>query len=294
MQFTDASSPSPLPVRVLHADATSACLYFEAMPPACMAALQEALVNDVPCVGIHTLHLDDASPFQHGEVLAMRMGHTAWACPPWTASSTLTAARHHGTFYKAAPGSVQHLCAKDIKWTDAEGAPCDLTPVFPEARLVPVTPRACVAGEVVAAWGVGRHGQAWRVVPDVRWSFAERVTWHMDPTLLPEPRQTELVEATVYGVDIMEAPEWVWACAGLRELVDHAPEADSAAWSWRSVFTLQSDAAPPALLTFTTNGQLPPLVAFAAACHVLLADTTELMDNTAAAGTARGVTLPQY
>ena len=201
----------------------------------------------------------------------------------WEPEAIHEGSSHGGAFHVPAAGCVRHLLARDIEWYAKDGTPVQLDPVLPTARIAPIAPMHCASGAVQAAWGRGRHGQAWKVVPDVRWSLAESITWHVHPATLPPHRQKELVDASVHGAALLDAPLAVWTCAGLRELWGHAPApgsdasapGDSAAapWSWKAIFSLHTPEMPAALLTFTTNGQMDPLLALQAASRVLVLDT---------------------
>uniref|UniRef100_A0A6C0AU96 Uncharacterized protein n=1 Tax=viral metagenome TaxID=1070528 RepID=A0A6C0AU96_9ZZZZ len=280
-------------ITLLHGDATTdeAVVRVAHAPPAFVAALQAALLNDVPCVGTHTLWLDDAPKYVHGDVLALRAAQCGWKVLPARSGSAGACASHdaehpsdafgapaaRGSFdFVAGPATGFELRAEHVAWDTA----C-VVPTHPQAVLAALPPGARCAGELVLAWGTARHGPAWRAVPRVAWDSGATLEWLTDPAQLPPAQVATLCDVLADDVDAVVGdgvavgqPFEVRAHAGMQELAD-APE-------WRGVLkysTHTPDDCTDHIMTVRTNGQMPALTAIVTALRVMAADASAVVQG---------------
>lgn len=274
------------------AGGNEAAVYIDDASPAFVAALQSTLLNDIPVLGVHTLWLDDAPKYVHGDVLALRAAQCGWTTvhadgapvSAWDDAADVshdpsTAYAHavaHGSFdFVAGPQCGYELRAEHIAWDTPR-----VVPTHPDAVLAALPPGARMAGEVVLAWGTARHGPAWRAVPRVSWTSHAQLTWLRDPCDVPQALLDALqdvllddTEDVVAGAVVGQAQS-VLANAGLQELVER-PE-------WRGV--LRYDAHAPQChtthaMSVTTNGQLPAMAAVVTALRIMAADARTIVER---------------
>ena len=280
-----------------------AAVYLDGASPAFVAALQSTLLNDVPCVGVHTVWLDDAPKYVHGDVLALRAAQCGWtldaasqapACSGTAAADqpaddgSLTAALHpdtaylgavaHGSFdFVAGPACGYEFCAQHVAWDTPR-----VSAVHPRIVLAELPPGARISGEMVLAWGTARHGPAWRCVPRVCWTAEAHLTWLRDPCELSEAQvaalEDVLLESACDVVDgaVVGQPQAVQVNSGLQELADTA--------EWKGV--LQYEARTPQdralhLVTVRTNGQHAAIQAVHTALRVMAADANAIVEHCA-------------
>jgi len=264
-----------------------AAVYIEGATPAFVAAVQSTLLNDVPCLGIHTLWLDDAPKYVHGDVLALRAAQCGWTVVPHHSTEpAATDDSHpstafanpvaHGSFdFVSGPITGHELCAKHIAWNSPS-----IAPTHPNIVLAALPPGARIAGEVVLAWGTARHGPAWRAVPRVTWQSYAWLTWLKEPCTL-NAAQLECLQDVLLGdaADTVEdavvgVPQSVVANAGLQELADMPEWQDTLQYS-----TLSPDDCTAHIMSVHTNGQMPALLAVTTALRIMALDARSIVNG---------------
>jgi hypothetical protein len=251
---------------------TYACVQVDGPPPAFIAALQDALLYDVPCLGVHTVHIDTAPRRVHGDALALSLGLVPLQCTDLQPGAAQDAAAAVGVF--AVDGSGTRgatLCAGDIVWQPRTPSACRA--VYPEVRVATVPPGERLAGHVIAAWGTGRNGLPWKPVSAVWWEAWAFMSWRVAPGDLTPDQRAALRDAmpSAEGFDAACAhpvgePFEVVVAAGMRELL-------ASEEAWGALFEYVVPDCPRTWVHLETNGQVSALQALH---HALAAMHTDL------------------
>lgn len=252
-----------------------------------VAALREALLCDTPCMGFHSVGLDNAPESEVPQHARLQFGLVPLATDDIFAWEGATQAPPTGacvaaaTFHAVGGKAGDCLTDKHLRWQAVDGhhPPARVWVAHPPGvevyRMAVMGCGDVWSGQAHAVRGTGRMGVPWFCVPQVTWRCEVYVTFHVPLAHLSQAMQDTLATSCPAVVPLWRGAATgvrvpMWADAGFTTLL--GSQMDGGAWREGGVATVHEPGVTAFEVVIETNGGVHAAHALATALVQLKRD----------------------